>query len=349
MKKSIERLAGDTEGLSYEFPVYRFEGGDPAAPGAYLQAALHGNEMPGAAAIHALMPLLREAEAEGRIRGAVTIVPWANPIGRSEYFSGDVQGRFHIATRTNFNRDFPLVKRPDAAELPGEDGLETVDRRLKARLLALSLGHEIVLDLHCDDEGVAYLYVPEALWPAMEDCAAAMGVDAVILWGGSSGASFDEASVHPHLAAGGELSRIVVSTVEFRGRADVGRETAENDARGLYRLLAGRGVIADEDVRPSGGFRGVVAPIDHVEMMPSPRAGFVLYDVVPGDRVEKGQRLATVVHAPGEEQGATDILAPQAGYIMTRRACRQVRAHEDLLKLVGGQPSASAKAGALED
>lgn len=349
MQKTIERIAGDTDGIAYEFPVLRFAGSDRNAPRAYLQAALHGGEMPGVVAIDRLMPMLLAAERDGRIRGDITMVPWANPIGRSQYLIGDLQGRFHLGTRTNFNRDFPLIARPDATLLPAEDALPTADQRLKARLLALSLGHQIVLDLHCDDEGVYYLYVPAALWPAMADCAAAMGVEAVILWEGSSGASFDEASAHPYLGANeAERERIVITTAELRGVLDVERDVAMRDAAGLYRLLAARGVVEDGGDQGAATFGGLVAPIDNVEMVLAPRAGVILYDVKPGDTVQAGQRLASIVHAPGEEGGATDVFAPQAGYILTRRSHRQTRAGDDLLKLVGAMRSPTAKPGALE-
>jgi predicted deacylase len=168
MQKSIERIAGDTEGVSYEFPVFRLEGKDKAAPSAYLQAALHAGELPGVVAIDALMPMLEQAEAEGRVRGTITIVPQANPIGRAQYHFGEHQGRFHLGTRTNFNRGFPLLGAPDTALLP-DTTLGTADQRLKTRLLQLSIGHDIVLDLHCDDEGLAYLYVHASLWPTMAD------------------------------------------------------------------------------------------------------------------------------------------------------------------------------------
>ena len=349
MKKSVERITGDSEGVAYEFPVFRFEGSDGAAPKAYLQAALHAGELPGTVAMDALMPLLEKAGREGRIRGSVTLVPWANPVGRAQYMFGEMEGRFHLGTRTNFNRDFPLVDRPDPTLLPAEATLAAADQRLKARLLKLSLGHDIVLDLHCDDEGEPYLYVPAELWPAMEDCAAAMGVSAVLLWKGGSGAAFEEASVHPHLKAGTPVEKIVVTTVEYRGLADVGRATAEADAQGLYRLLVGRGVIEDASVPPPGRFAGVVAPLENIEMMPAPRSGAVLYDVKPGDRVARGDRLATIVHAPGEKDGHTEVFAPQAGYILTRRVHRVTRAGDDLVKLLGGERSGDARSGALED
>ncbi len=349
MQKSMEKISGDTEGVAYEFPVFRFEGSDRAAHGAYIQAALHAGELPGTVAIDALMPMLEKAEAEGRIRQRITIVPWANPIGRAQYFLGEQQGRFHLGTRTNFNRDFPLVARPDPALLP-DTSLTSVDRKLKARLLSLSLGHDIVLDLHCDDESVAYLYVPAELWPAMQDCAAAMGVDAVLLWQGASNAAFEEASVHPYLTgARDRLGRVAVTTVEYRGISDVNGAFARSDAEGLYRLLAARGVIADPAVPSPGPFAGIVAPLENIDMMPAPKPGAVLYDVAPGDRVRKGDRLATVVHAPGEKGGRAEVLAPQDGYILTRRSHRVTRAGDDLVKLVGDRRSGDARSGTLED
>ena len=80
MQKTIEKIAGDTDGVSFEFAVYRIKGRSSGAPSAYLQAALHGGELPGVVAIDALMPKLRVAEAEGRVLGDITIVP----VGQSD-------------------------------------------------------------------------------------------------------------------------------------------------------------------------------------------------------------------------------------------------------------------------
>lgn len=349
MQKSIERIAGDTDGISYEFPVFRFEGTDQAAPSAYLQAALHAGELPGVVAIDALMPLLTKAEAEGRIKGAITIVPWANPIGRAQYHFGEHQGRFHLGTRTNFNRGFPLLAAPDTALLPAHG---TPDQQLKTRLLQLSLGRDIVLDLHCDDEGLAYLYIHTSLWPAMADCVAAMGVDAVVLWSEDSDGTFEGASIMPYQNVPADVARFdrrVATTVEYRGILDVDGAFASSDAEGLYRLLVARGVIADPALPAPTSFTGTVAPLENIDMMPAPRAGAILYDVKPGDRVAKGDRLATIVHAPGEADGRTEVFAPQAGLILTRRSRRIIRAGEDLLKLVGDRKSADARSGTLED
>ncbi|RWO61406.1 succinylglutamate desuccinylase/aspartoacylase family protein [Mesorhizobium sp.] len=351
MQKSIERIAGDSEGVSYEFPVFRFGGTDKAASSAYLQAALHAGELPGVVAIDALMPMLEKAEAEGRIKGNITIVPQANPIGRAQYHFGEHQGRFHLGTRTNFNRGFPLLAAPDVELLP-DTTLGTADQRLKSRLLQLSIGHDIVLDLHCDDEGLAYLYVHTSLWPAMADCAAAMGVDAVILWDEDTDGTFEGASITPYLNLPAEVARFdrrVATTVEYRGILDVDGALAGADAEGVYRLLVARGVVLDQALSTSGSFAGLVAPLENIDMMPAPRAGAVLYKVKPGDRVAKGALLATIVHAPGEAGGRTQLFAPQAGIILTRRSRRIIRAGEDLLKLVGDRKSADARSGTLED
>ena len=352
MERTVEEIVGDTPGHVYTYSVYRFRGRGDGAPTAYLQAALHGGELPGTVALDRLMERLRQAEGEGRILGDITVVPTANPIARGQQLFGELQGRFHLGTRINFNRDFPLLARPDAALLPAPKLDATADQRLKRRLVELSMGHDIVLDLHCDDEGVPYLYVPKALWPAMEDCAAAMGAAAVVLWDGPGGGAFEEAAIHPYLQLPKDeagLARRVVTTVELRGLRDVETAFADADAAGLYRLLAVRGVIADNGLAPVRAFRGVAAPIENIEMIGTPVAGAVLYDVLPGDRVEAGQRVATIVFAPGEPDGRLELFAPQAGFVLTRRATRALGRGADVLKLVGEARSADARGGVLED
>ena len=94
---------------------------------------------------------------------------------------------------------------------------------------------------------------------------------------------------------------------------------------------------------------GVAAPLDNVEMIKAPKAGAVLFDVKPGDRVKAGDRLASIVYAPGEPDGSVDVIAPQSGYVVTRRSTRILRAGDDVLKLIGDQPSTTAKGpGSLE-
>jgi predicted deacylase len=179
-----------------------------------------------------------------------------------------------------------------------------------------------------------------------------MGVDAVVVWDGASGSAFEEAAIHPYLQMPREkagFDRRVVTTVEYRGQRDVYDKYAKSDADGLYRLLATRGVIADEKAAKPRKFTGVAAPIDHVEMIAMPRAGAILFHVEPGQRVRKGAKLATIVHTPGEPDGSVDVLAPQAAFVLTRVSKRSGRAGDDIVKLVGEFSSARPKKGALED
>ncbi len=345
MDKTIVTIPGDMPGLSYSLTVLRFAGTDPKAPKAYLQAALHGNELPGVAALHVLIPKLRAAEAEGRLKGSVTVVPFANPIGLNQFQWDDHQGRFFYGSRTNFNRAFALIDRPDPALLAAPE-IASCDRRLKATLQTLALDADLVLDLHCDNEGPNYLYMPAELWPHSADLAAALDCGAVLTFEGGTDASFDEAAFRPHLATG-NFERRVVATVELKGIHDVGPETAEKDGEGLYRFLVGRGVIADASAAPVGPFTGKGVPQSYVEMVRAPVGGMAFFHVKPGDVVKAGQLVAEMIPVPGEPSVPVHAMAP--GLVLTRVLARAIRVGDDLLKIVGDTRSVTAKdGGALE-
>ena len=352
MKTEIETIAGETPGIAYELIVHRLTGSDPAAPAVYIQAALHADERPGPAALHYLIPELVRAEAEGRLRGSITLVPQANPIGMAQHSFGQHMGRFAAGTRINFNRGFPIPDENGVRTLHAASAPVFAELRLKSRLLELADNHPIVLDLHCDDEGVQYLYVAGELWPELSDLAACLDAEAAVLWSAGSDRAFEEAAFAQMRAraGGGDLSGLCATTVELRGQLDVDPALARKDAEGLYRFLAMRGVIADGDAEPARLSPGFVAkPIDHVEMVRAPVGGTILFHVRPGERVEAGQLVAEVVARPGEADGAVSVHAPQSGFVLTRRSRRFVRMGDDLVKLVGDQPSPSARAGALED
>lgn len=353
MQRFEERLSGDTPGADYRLTVLRFDGRSADAPSAYLQAALHASELPGVAALHYLVPLLEGAERDGRLLGRITVVPHANPIGAAQILFGELQGRFALGSRVNFNRDFPLLQTRDTTGLPGDDSPVPVDRRLKARLLSLALPHDLILDLHCDDESLPYLYVPAPYWPHLADLASCLGAEAVVTWADGSDGAFEEAAAYPALSAPTgtvDFSRIAATTVELRGVSDVTPDIARADAEGLYRFLVLRGVVADEGIRPpSAPFGGPVAPIETVEVVKAPAAGVVLHHVRPGDRVTEGEPLATIVTRPGDPAGDIVVRAPQGGLVFTRRSRRVTGRGEDLLKLIGSRRSAGARPGTLED
>lgn len=345
MQIEIETIAGDTPNVEWRIPVLRFAGRRPdAAPHAYLQAALHGDELPGVAVAHVLAEKLRAAEIRGDILGDVTLIPHANPIGAAQSLFADNQGRYDVATRVNFNRAHPVLTAPDAAALLDDAAPVPADVRLKHRLVRRALSAEIVLDLHCDEEALPYIYFHAALWPAARDLAAALATEVVLLWDGDGGAAFEEAALAPHMP---NHAGRVVATVEFRGNRDVERHLAEADAEGLMRFLAGRGVV--EGTPPAPHWDGVVAPLEHVEMLRAPVGGAVIYDVPLGAHVEAGARIASILARPGEPGGAFDVHTPQAGIVLSRRDRRMLRRGDDLAKIVGTRDSTGFRPGPLED
>lgn len=352
MQKTVKTIRGDTVGASYELDVLRFRGMSASAPKAYLQAALHANELPGVAALHYLIPQLEKAEKEGRLLGDVTVVPKANPIGAAQYLFHEHAGRFSLGSRINFNRDFPTPGADGKVARLADEAPVAAEKRLKSLLLELAERHDLVLDLHCDDEALSYLYIPAPLWPHMSDLAACLGAEGVIIWDETSDGAFEEAALlqMADIRDGSfDWASKAVTTVELRGRADVSPEIAAGDAVGLYRFLVARGVVCDDTLKPVKPWEGTAEPIENVELMHAPAAGTLLYHVEPGDRVKTGDRLVTIVTAPGEQGGSIDVVAPQDGLILTRRVHRVTTLGDDLLKLVGARRSATAKSGTLDD
>src|SRR6185436_14003696 len=72
-RRRIE-LPAMTPGTGRGIVYHRF-GRAGARPKAYLQAAIHANELPGAMALHHLMPMLMAAERRRLIRGEIVVVP----------------------------------------------------------------------------------------------------------------------------------------------------------------------------------------------------------------------------------------------------------------------------------
>ncbi len=351
MIRTRKVFAGDTPSVEFALDVLTFKGSDPSAPSAYLQAALHGGEFPGVAAIHFLVPLLEAAEKAGLIAGNITIVPMANPIGSSQWLFGDPAGRFDFSSRTNFNREHFSLNDFDTTNLPALDAPIPAHKRLKAELLRLALPHEIILDLHCDFESEQYFYAHRDFWPAMKDLAAALNCAAVLLWHDTADGAFEEVAAYPALKTGADApdyKRRAVTTIEFKGLADVSVEKGQADAKGLFDFLVHRGTISGTSSVKRDAFTGPAITLDFVEMVYAPIGGMVLFHVNPGDVVQQGDRLVTIVSRPGDLTGDVTLTAPQGGLILTRREVRSTQRGGDLIKLLGSKPSATAKSGSLE-
>ena len=352
MENSDIIIGGDTAGIEWRVPVFRFTGSDVAAPSVYIQAALHANELPGTALLHFLLERLRRADAEGAILGDITVIPQANPIGLAQSHFGEMEGRFDLGSRTNFNRDFPLVALAGREALLENLSRRSATDRLKRTLLHTALGHDLVLDLHCDDESLQYAYIDDAFWPEAADLAGALDMQAVFLSDGESTA-FEEAVGHAFKHQGGDrLTRVpgrLSVTVELRGRRDVYPDMARRDADGLWTFLAGRGVVCDPAcvAKP---YAGPAVPLDNIEMVRAPEPGTVLFHRGIGEAVKAGDLLATLITRPGAPDGTVEVKAGHDGLVATRSSARYARRGDDLMKIACREATRrDRKPGTLED
>ncbi|TCM54170.1 hypothetical protein C8J36_10523 [Rhizobium sp. PP-F2F-G48] len=353
VKQSAIVIPGDTPEISWHIPVLEFAGPHAnAVPKVYIQAALHANELPGVAALHLLCARLGDAEAAGMIRGDITIVPQANPIGAAQAHFGEMKGRFDLGSRGNYNRDFPLIASSARHELLlGLDRL-TAPERLKRELLHRALGADLVLDLHCDDESLPYAYIDSAFWPEASDLASALQMDAVFLSDGESSAFEEAVSYAWKQERGGKdflLPGRLSVTVELRGRRDVGPNVARRDADGLWAFLQARGIV-EGDAPALEPYSGPAFALDTIEMIKAPVPGTVLFHRDIGERVEAGDLLAVLIPRPGFPEHDVEVRAPQAGLVVTRSSARFARRRDDLMKIgCAGNTGAGRKSGALED
>jgi predicted deacylase len=326
MNVELVEIGADTPGQNNVLRVLTFEG-TGNGPAVYLQACLHAQEIPGMIALDQLLPKLQKAEKEGRLASTITVVPHANPIGLSQSVYGANLGRFDMNSRVNFNRSFP---KPQQSPTNLEN--TSVVEALKARLLSLALKADIVLDLHCDDEGPVYIYAPEPLLEGARVLSAALEAVSILTYKAGSGTSFEE-TVYLHWceAEGGTPVGKFVSTVEFRGVMDVSQSFGETDAANLYVYLVAIGAIRDDPPRFKSN-DPLVSDEALAELIPTPVSGAVLYCVDVCERVSAGQCVARIVGEAGTPHH--EILAPADGFVMTRRERRFLRKGDDVLKIL---------------
>ena len=352
-------LPTQTPGHRQQLTVLRF-GQAGHGPKAYVQAALHADEIPALLVAQKLRVLLAAEEAAGRLAGEVVLVPYANPLGLSQHLLGQHIGRFDLRDGVNFNRMVPDLTETAAAAVEGRLGSDAAANEalvrqallsaatalrstdpaveLKNRLMQLAADAHVVLDLHCDSEAVMHLY---ALTPQADQAAelgACLGARAILLAIESGDWPFDEACTRPwyllqqRFAAHPLPLGCFAVTVELRGQADTQHAQAEADAQAIVHYLRHRGVLA-----------GPVAPLPPALCQPTqlassepvtaPGAGVVVFRHEPGDFVEAGSPVADLVDI---DSGATTTLTAQSsGVLYARTATRWATPGKRLAKIAG--------------
>jgi predicted deacylase len=377
--KIVERLAllPSSPGTVRHISVHRY-GSACSAPKVYVQAALHANELPAMLVAQHLIGLLDAAEAAGRVKGEIVVVPVANPIGLGQGVDGVHLGRYELATGQNFNRGFVDHAAALAERIKGRLGenadanIRLVRREwralvddqspaselasLRQHLMSRALDADIVLDLHSADEALMHLYFGAARWPDGADLSAELGSAATLLAAESGGDPFDEvfgniwAKLRGLLGSEHPIPDAAMSaTVECRGHADVSDDLAVGDARALLRFLMRRGVVTG-DPGPLPEPRCDATPLDAVDIVIAPVGGCLVYKVPLGARVRSGDIIAEIVDPLAEDPARvrTAVRSATDGVLYQRKLLRQVRPGQSCGKIAGRDALPSRRGTLLE-
>lgn len=376
-EKISQLLVGDTPGRSTELNYFRI-GPENADKKVYLQAALHADEQPGILVLHHFLQLLREADTAGELAAQFVVFPMVNPLGMGDIEFGQHQGRYNRSTGVNHNRDWPVLYDAVGAGLKdklGDGGAENVQlvraelrswvetlpavtalQQWRQCLIREACDADYVFDVHCDDDSLLHIFSIPQLADNMQQLANWTGAAATMLAEDSGGGSFDEVWPGIWLRLADEYPdkplplSVVSCTLEYRGQSDTFDELNRKDAQNLYGYFQEQGLISGELV---GQNNEAAAPTDlrATEYLRAPRAGLLAYCVELGAYVEKGDRIADLIHLDGD--GAfitrTPLLASTSGKVISRKTTKYVWADANVSKIVGTEVLESRDGNLLSD
>ena len=357
-------LAGSTPGTTYQLRALHF--GPLDAKKVYIQASLHGDELPGSLVTYYLHQALLGLEQAKRLNAHIVLVPFCNPIGLGQMVNYQHIGRFHLATAQNFNRLqigadlFPkliaLIERDDHSwsnsaagntqlirsylkRLIDEIPVITETDSLHKSLLSLAFDAVLVLDLHCDNQSVMHMYGTPAAWPKLEPLARYLGSQCQLISEDSGTASFDEVlsllwerlqAHYPDVPL--ELA-CTSSTVEFRGEFDLSHELAEQDAKAIIQYLNHQGFISLERplVKELPALLAEPHPLGGLCYVDAPVAGIAVYLVQPGEWVKAGQAVVDILDPISLAK--TTVISPARGVVFAHSGQRLARPERKLISI----------------
>ncbi|MBM3388604.1 MAG: succinylglutamate desuccinylase/aspartoacylase family protein [Betaproteobacteria bacterium] len=340
-------------------------------PKAYIQCALHADEIPGLLVGVHLRRELTLLESQGRLRGEVVLVPAANPLGGSQAVLGAQIGRFDLASGVNYNRGYleltPALHQhlegqlgPDAA---GNTALirractealqawspATAPEALKRLLQLLAVDADTVLDLHCDSQALMHLYAPTPWAQTGLALGQWLGARVVLLAKESGDNPFDE-SVSRHwwelqeAYAGRHPIELgcFSTTVELRGEADVTHANARRDALGLLGFLEQRGHLEPGSIAPlAPTLKGLALPLEGVDPLVAPCGGVLVFGCELGQSVRAGQAVAEIIDPL--TGGSTPVCSRVEGLFFAHSKTRWALRGQRIGKVAGAHAFRSGK------
>jgi predicted deacylase len=368
MQRSDHPLLSPSLGTQRSLSAWHF-GVAGQGPKIYIQASLHAEELPGMLTAYHLRSQLEALDAAGAIAGEIVLVPLANPIGLSQRLDHKPMGRFELDSSENFNRHYPNLCQAIAPQvLPalGSDAVANVRtvrtaigrylhqwqpqtelQSLRKALLLLSFDADIVLDLHCDCEGVLHLYCEESCWPTLEPLACLLGCQAVLLAKDSGGGPFDEclsgvwwqlAQAVASAGADHPLPQGCCSTtIELRGETDVTHAHAQHDADAILAYLRTVGAVrGTAAAAPCPALPCQATPLAGSQTLRAPSPGLLVFAADVGQRLRAGDLVAEVIDPLANT--ALRVLAEVDGVFYARIRDRYVTAGCEIGKIAGAVP-----------
>jgi len=355
-------------GTERSIVVHRF-GTAGADSKVYLQGGLHANEAPGMLILHHLIPLLRDADKAGQVRGEIVVVPEANPIGMGQFVHGYQSGRYDFTSGVNFNRQIPLIG--DAAVAKMADALgrseqnvaharaamrEILSARrasfesefLKSTLLGLAIDADIVIDCHSAGSAMLHVLVWHANWPEGGDLVAQLGAPLALVIADSGGGTFEEACASPWDALGDAypdafpVRPSFVAGLELRGDSDTDDAIVAEDAANLFRFLQRRGAIGG-DPGPMPAIIAQIAPMESIDVLRASGAGIVVYRQSLGAILQPGDIVADLVDPSNADPSTTrtPIRTTRGGLLFAMAPHRVVASGHHVAMVAGSSGSVS--------
>ena len=281
---------------------------------------------------------------------------------------GGLLGRFDLANGVNFNRGYPAladsVAQAVSDRLTGDAAGNTVLIRaallhanalshaatpaehLKRLLLGLALDADLVLDLHCENEGAMHLYTLTPLADRVGPLAALLGARALLLASESGGQPFDEACSGPWLDVQARFPGHPIPlaccavTVELRGEADVSHALAAADADALLAAMVLAGAI-DGPAPALPPTRCAATNLADAELLFAPMPGVLVLHRAVGDAIAPGDLVAEVIDPTSGT--VAPLRARYAGVLFAQESARFVAAGRSVAKIAGTEAGRSGR------
>jgi len=345
--KEVMHVGEMASGAALTVPVYRLKADksndQQKHPSVYIQANMHGAEVQGNAVIFQLLELLRNI----KIKGDITLVPYANPVGCNHKNGEYTLGRFDPITGVNWNRMYHFdesIIAPFVQSSIGKDDqtieanfkalmIESIEQKLDHNIFGLTTGQRIayqlqrlahqadlVLDLHTGPISSKHLYCPEYA----KESAQYFDIPHTLFIPNDFDGALDEATFCPWWKLQEAFANLGIEfsissqslnkesfTVELGSQEQIDLDVALEDAKSILNYLQYKGVIATEDYQPKEMTRYGCYLQDYKAYY-SPMGGMVDYLAEFGKPLKAGEPLARILrmdnyHFDDENESAAPL------------------------------------------